>query len=231
MNNVAIIIARGGSKRIPKKNVKDFLGKPIIIYSIEAAIESELFDEVMVSTDDIEIADIAKKSGASVPFYRSFENSDDFATTSDVLIEVLNKYISLGVRFKYCCCIYPTAPFVTSTKLIKSFELIKTNNAYSVIPICEYSFPILRTFGVENNRVFYHYPEYERTRSQDLPLSYHDCGQFYFLDVEKFLHKKSLVDRESLGLIVPQIECQDIDTLEDWDIAELKFNYIKNKFK
>ncbi len=226
MNNLCIIPARGGSKRIPRKNIKDFLGKPIIAYSILAAIESNLFDEVMVSTDDIEIAEIALKYGASVPFLRSEQNSNDYATTADVLIEVLKVYHNIGKTFDNCCCVYPTAPFVTTNKLIKSYNLLKLNNALSIIPICTFSFPILRSFGMENNKIFYNYPEYEWTRSQDLPKSYHDCGQFYFFNVIKFLEYQSLVGNETYGIEVPELEVQDIDTLEDWKIAEFKYRIL-----
>ena len=227
--NLCIISARGGSKRIPRKNIKDFLGKPIIAYSIEAALQSKIFDEVMISTDDHEIAEIALKYGALVPFYRSSKNSNDYSTTADVVVEVLNDYQKLGKSFNNCCCIYPTAPFITPTKLINSYDLLLQKNALSIIPICAFSFPILRSFGMENNEIFYNYPEHERSRSQDLPKSYHDCGQFYFFNVLKFLEHKSLVGKETYGIEVPELEFQDIDTLDDWKIAEFKYR-IMNGF-
>ncbi len=229
MGNIAVIIARGGSKRIPKKNIKEFLGKPIITYSIEAALKSNLFDEVMVSTDDMQIAEFANKFGANVPFLRSSKNSNDFATTVDVLIEVLNEYKKIGKEFEKCCCIYPTAPFVTPIKLKKAYEYLNIQNAYSVIPICEFSFSIYRSFGKNLDKIYYNYPEFEKSRSQDLPKSYHDCGQFYFFDVVKFLKKKSLVSNETIGLEVSQIEVQDIDNIDDWLIAEMKYNLLQKK--
>ena len=153
MSAIAVITARGGSKRIPGKNKKEFLGKPIICYSIEAALESGLFEEVMVSTDDEEIAEIAKKTGASVPFMRSAKTSDDYATTDDVLMEVLEEYEKMGRDFAYMACIYPTAPFVTAEKLEEAFRLLKENNASGVMPVVRFSFPPQRGMAVKNGRL------------------------------------------------------------------------------
>ena len=174
---IAIITACGGSKRIPKKNIKEFCGKPIIAYSIEAAIKSEKFSEVMVSTNSQEIAEIAKKYGAKVPFLRSERTSDDYATTSDVLLEVISRYKEQGREFQYICCIYPTAPFVTKEKLTEAIELIDTKKALAVMPIVEFSYPPQRCYVMNaNSSIEYKYPQYARSRSQDLEKQYHDAG-------------------------------------------------------
>lgn len=229
MNNLAIITARGGSKRIPRKNIKQFLGKPIIAYSIEAAIEANIYKEIMVSTDDAEIASIAQMYGASVPFFRSKEMSDDFAITADVISEVLNEYRRIGQQFDVVSCIYPTAPFVTSSKLLEAYYLLEKSGADSVIPITKFSFPIWRSFGAKDGKLFFNWPENANKRSQDLPPAFHDCGQFYFLRVEEFIKSKKLITNNTLGLEVPESEVQDIDNEEDWKIAEIKYSFIQKK--
>lgn len=186
MSAVVIITARGGSKRIPKKNIKDFCGKPIIAYSIEAALESNLFDEVMVSTDSEEIAEVAKRYGAKVPFMRSEKNSDDYATTADVLQEVISKYEKLGQSFDTMCCIYPTAPFVTGDKLKQAHKVFATSEADMLESVVKFSFPPQRAFVLRDGQLEYRYPECAPMRSQDLEDWYHDAGQFYFYDVDKF---------------------------------------------
>lgn len=226
-NNLAIITARGGSKRIPRKNIKLFLGKPIIQYSIEAAINSGCFDEVMVSTDDQEIADLAISLGAKVPFKRSEITSNDFATTSEVILEVLLDYEKKSKVFQYACCIYPTAPFVTSKKLKAAFELMKIKKAASVIPITKFSFPIWRSFKLEDEKLSYNWPENALKRSQDFVSTYHDAGQFYFLNVQEFFKAKKLVTDNTYGFEIPETEMQDIDTEDDWRLAEIKFKNIK----
>lgn len=223
---VAVITARGGSKRIPRKNIKEFCGKPIIAYSIEAAIESSIFDEVMVSTDDEEIAEIAKKCGAKVPFVRSKENANDFATTTDVLLEVIDSYKMTGKEFSFLCCIYPTAPFVTSNKLKSAMELLKEETVQTVMPVVEFSFPPLRGMYIRDEKLKYCHPEYAFTRSQDLERMYHDCGQFYCIKVDDFLREKKLVMSNTKAIIVPEREVQDIDTEEDWTIAEMKYRLL-----
>ncbi len=228
---VAIITARGGSKRIPKKNIKPFHGKPIIAYSIEEALKSGVFDEVMVSTDDEEIARVAKEYGAIVPFIRSAKTSDDYATTADVIKEVLERYKEAGKNFDFACCIYPTAPFVSAEKLNKAFELLIKQEADSVIPITKFSFPIWRSFKMDGEKISYNWPEFAPKRSQDLPPSYHDCGQFYFLRTDKFLETNKLVTDNTLGIEVPETEVQDIDTVEDWTIAEIKYGFLQNAEK
>ena len=218
--SVAIITARGGSKRIPRKNIKEFMGKPIIAYSILAALESGVFDEVMVSTDDQEIADVAIKYGATVPFFRSKETSDDISNTNDVLKEVLSVYKNTGTNFKYACCIYPTAPFVTAEKLRKALKMLTESGADSVIPVTEFSFPILRSFNMDkNSKIAFNWPENATVRSQDLAPAYHDCGQYYFFDVERFLANGRLVSDNTLGIITSPIEVQDIDNEDDWKVA------------
>ncbi len=223
---VAIITARGGSKRIPGKNIRNFSGKPIIQYSIEAALQSGIFEEVMVSTDDPEIASVARGCGATIPFMRSAETSDDHATTAAVLEEVLLQYQHLRKDFEYGCCLYPTAPFVTADKLVRAYELLIANQADSVIPVTRFSFPIWRSFKMEGGRIAYNWPENASRRSQDLPPAFHDCGQFYFFNVARFLESKSLVTANSFGLQVPESEVQDIDNEEDWRIAEIKFSFL-----
>lgn len=228
MNNIAIITARGGSKRIPRKNIKNFLGKPIIAYSIEASLQSGIFQEVMVSTDDAEIAEVAKKYGAKVPFMRSAKNSDDFATTADVLTEVLENYAQLGQNFQYACCLYPTAPFVTAEKLQKAFQLLTESNADSVVPVAAFSYPIWRSLKIENGKLQMNFPENLNKRSQDLPPAYHDVGQFYFFQVAKFLSTKRLFSDFSVPLHISELEMQDIDNETDWKLAELKYQLLKN---
>lgn len=229
MKTIAIITARGGSKRIPRKNIKPFLGKPIIQYSIEAALKADCFDEIMVSTDDKEIADFAGSCGAKVPFLRSVKNADDYSTTADVLVEVLNEYKNLGQEFDYACCIYPTAPFVTDEKLKLAYNKIITNESYSVVPVVRFGFPILRSFKMENEYVSLNWPEHVNTRSQDLAPAFHDAGQFYFLDVKTFLNDKKIFTSKTIGIEMPESEVQDIDNEEDWKIAEIKFTFLKQR--
>jgi len=228
LKKIAIIPARGGSKRIPRKNIKDFLGEPIIAYSIEAALKSELFDEVMVSTDDKEIAEVAKKYGASVPFMRSKENANDFATTADVLIEVLVEYKKLGKNFEYMCCIYPTAPFVTSQKLKDTYKLLMKNNVDSVIPVVKFSYPIQRAFRINDmDQLEYIWPENVDKRSQDLGPAYHDAGQFYWAKTQCFAEMQSLACGLTVPFVLSEIEVQDIDNKIDFKLAELKYKLIK----
>ena len=224
MSNIAIITARGGSKRIPKKNIKEFCGKPIIAYSIEAALSSGSFHEVMVSTDSEEINVIAEQYGASVPFLRSEATSNDFATTADVLEEVINSYKKIGKTFDSFACIYPTAPFVTGSRLAEAIEIL--NDADSVLSVVKFRFPPQRAFVNRDGNVTFQYPEYERARSQDLEPIYHDCGQFYMCKVEPFLEHHSLILPVTKPYILPEEEVQDIDTMSDWEIAEAKYKVL-----
>ena len=223
MSRVAIITARGGSKRIPRKNIKEFCGKPIIAYSIEAALKSGLFDEVMVSTDDKEIADIAVKYGASVPFMRSSEMAGDFAPTKEVIKEVLNAYKDSGREFDTFVCIYPTAPFVTAEKLNSALDLFEKNNADALLPVVKYSFPPQRCFVIDGEKLKYKWPENELARSQDLEPFYHDAGQYYMMKSSVLFSEDTLVPHNTTPLVVDEMEVQDIDTFEDWKIAEIKY--------
>lgn len=225
---LAIIPARGGSKRIPQKNIKAFLGKPIIAYSINTAIDSGLFDEVMVSTDDEDIAQISKECGAKVPFLRSKKNSDDFATTSDVLLEVIENYRSNNKTIDYVCCIYPTAPLVKSKKLNEAFEQLNTNHFDAVFPVVRFSYPILRSLKMLDGKVQLNWPEHLNSRSQDLPPAFHDSGQFYWIKVDSFLKTKKIMSDNCGGIEISEIETQDIDNEVDWKLAELKYQLLAN---
>ena len=226
MHNRAIITARGGSKRIPRKNLKPFLGKPIIAYSIAAAQKSGLFDEVMVSTDDPEIADLARDLGAEVPFMRSAKTSDDYATTADVLVEVLRAYEERGEPSEYACCIYPTAPFVTAEKLRAAFDKLIETGADTGLPITTFGFPIWRSFKREGEKVAFNWPENALKRSQDLEPAYHDVGQFYFFRCDAMLRTGTLIPHKTVGYLVSASEAQDIDTEEDWELAEIKYRQL-----
>lgn len=226
---IAVITARGGSKRIPGKNIRSFCGKPILVYSIEAAQEAEIFDEIMVSTEDSEIAELAEYYGAKIPFLRSKENAGDYAATADVLTEVLNRYQQCGRKFQYGCCIYPTAPFVTGKKLRSAMELLEQGETESVIPVTAFSFPPLRGMYVENGTAKYAFPGYEKKRSQDIPVMYHDCGQFYCFRVEEFLKHGALVTERTKALVTPELEVQDIDNEQDWKLAEMKFQLMRKE--
>ena len=219
--NIAIITARGGSKRIPKKNIKSFCGKPIIAYSIKAALDSGLFDKVMISTDSEEIAEIAKQYGASVPFLRSKETSTDYATTADVILEVLTK---IEAHFDCFTCIYPTAPFITPQKLIAAMKVFTEAKADSCVSVVKYSFPPQRGFQIRQGYIRYQYPEFERIRSQDIEPIYHDCGQFYICSTDEFLKRHTLILPKTVPYIIEEEEVQDIDTISDWDIAEMKYS-------
>ncbi len=227
MSSVAIITARGGSKRIPRKNIKEFCGKPIIAYSIEAAIGSGIFDEVMVSTDDVEIADIAKAFGAKVPFFRSEKTSNDFATTADVISEVLDKYEKMGKSFDYACCVYPTAPFITAEKLKLAMEKLQSEGGDSAMPVVKFSFPPQRCLVINDGSLEYKWPENMNKRSQDLEPFYHDCGQYYVLKVDSFRKFGQIVGGKVIPIITPDTEVQDIDEMSDWQIAELKFKLMR----
>lgn len=227
MKSIAIITARGGSKRIPRKNIKDFLGKPIIAYSIEKAIMSKVFDVVMVSTEDDEIAGIARKYGAEVPFMRSRETANDYATTADVVKEVLEEYRKMGQEFEYACCIYPTAPFITVENLQKAMKLMCENNPVEIIPVVPFSFPPQRSFVIDKQfHMKYKHPEYMNSRSQDLEKYYHDAGQFYVYNVKEYLKKNGQIAEGIMPVILKETEVQDIDTEEDWKMAEFKYQML-----
>jgi pseudaminic acid cytidylyltransferase len=229
MSNLAIIPARGGSKRIPRKNIKDFLGKPIIAYSIEAAQKSGLFEEVMVSTDNKEIVRIAEKYRAKVPFMRSNENSNDYAGLSKVCLEVVNNYLKKNIKFDYICCILSTAPFIKVENLIKAKNIIEKEKYDCVFTLVKYDYPIQRSFIRNNNFFVMKWPENISKRSQDIEESYHDAGQFYFIKTSALLKEKKLFTKKSGAVILRNIEAQDIDTEDDWKLAEIKYKFFKQK--
>lgn len=228
--NIAIITARGGSKRIPRKNIKDFLGKPIIYYSIKAALESKIFETVMVSTDDEEIAELSVKYGAEVPFLRSAVTSNDLATTEDVIKEVILEYQKIGKKFDCICCIYPTAPFVTGEKIRQAMDALWSSIADSIIPVVKFSYPPQRSIVIRNKKVTMKYPEFIETRSQDLEQWYHDCGQFYCVKTHAFLKYEELLTDNSIPFLISDLEVQDIDTEEDWKLAEMKYMMLHGGF-
>ena len=220
---IAIITARGGSKRIPKKNIKEFCGKPIIAYSIRAALDSEIFDEVMVSTDSEEIAEIARAYGAKVPFMRSAKTSDDFATTADVLMEVLERYQEMDRTFDVMSCIYPTAPFVTPQKLQSAYDTLKKEQAVMAMPVVAFSYPPQRSYVLNGNMLEMKWKENYNKRSQDLEKMYHDAGQFYMYQVDAFVRLKGQMTESIVPVIVDEMEVQDIDNETDWKLAEQKY--------
>lgn len=226
MKTVAIITARGGSKRIPRKNIKPFLGKPIIEYSIDVALKAGIFDEIMVSTDDEEIAQAAKKAGASVPFMRSEETANDYATTADVVDEVLRSYERIGKKFDYACIIYPTAPFITVNSVKTAMMMLEQEKSDCVIPVVKFSFPPQRCVVVKEGRLVPKWPEYMNMRSQDLEPYYHDCGQFSCINVESFKEQKTIWMKDVVPFIQDESTVQDIDTEEDWVIAEMKYRIL-----
>lgn len=224
MNNLAIIPARGGSKRIPKKNIRNFVGIPILSYSIRVAIESNLFDEIMVSTDDDEIAEMAIRYGAKVPFVRSDKTSNDFATLSQVIDEVLSMYKNINIDFVNFCCILATAPFISVEDLEDSYQELLKSKYDTIRPITRFSYPIQRSFRLKkDNGVEWFFPEFENIRSQDIEDAYHDAGLFYWGKTSVGLNTAS---RGSI--IIPEFKCQDIDTEDDWTLAEMKYRLIHN---
>lgn len=229
MRKIAIITARGGSKRIPRKNIKEFCGKPILAYSIEAARTSGLFDTVMVSTDDREIAELARKYGAEVPFFRSERTAGDFATTNDVLLEVLEEYEKRGECYDLGCCIYPTAPFVTAAKLKDALGRLEGSGADTLIPVVAFSYPPQRAMVVREDRLVFESPQYLDSRSQDLEPHYHDVGQFYLFYTEAFRRNGKLMVGNIMPYVVSEMEVQDIDNQTDWEIAEIKYRCMEGR--
>lgn len=222
--NIAIIPARGGSKRIPRKNIQLFAGKPIIAYSILAAKYSGLFDRIIVSTDDKEIASIAKEWGAEVPFMRPAELSGDYTGTMEVIQHSINQLESIGNQMEYVCCIYATAPFVTASALCNAYNQLQTTQSDYVFTVTTFPFPVQRALFInEANRLDCLYPEYRYTRSQDLTEAYHDAGQFYFGKTSAFKAAVPLFSPAASPLILPREIVQDIDTPEDWQRAELLY--------
>ena len=229
MKALALITARGGSKRIPRKNIKDFNGKPIIAYSIEAALGSGVFDEVMVSTDDEEIAEISRSYGAQVPFLRSEKTSNDYATTSDVINEVISEYEKRGKRFDILTCIYPTAPFITAERLRAAVEELKASDADCLIPVVRFSYPPQRAMEIREGKLVFRQPENLSKRSQDLEPHFHDAGQFYVVRTESFKKNHGIMVGDILPMELSELEVQDIDNEVDWKLAELKYNLLKEE--
>lgn len=223
---IAIIPARGGSKRIPRKNIKLFHGKPLIAYSIEAALKSELFDKVIVTTDDEEIASIAKKYGAEVPFIRPKELSDDFTNTKDVIDHALSYFEERGEKYDYECTIYATAPLLQPKYLIEGFVALKNSDAINAFSATTMPFPIQRTFKLDKNgRCEMFWPQNYQTRSQDLEEAYQDAGQFYWTKLDK-TSNEIMFSKDSIPIILPRHLVQDIDTLEDWERAEFMYKAV-----
>ena len=221
---VAIIPARGQSKRIPKKNTKLFAGKPIISYSINVAKNTKIFDKIIVTTDSEEIAQISDSYGADTPFMRPAELADDYTPTALVIIHTLQWLKDRGKIVNYFCCIYPTAPFLNTKYLIKGFELLREENAVTAFSVTTFPFPLFRALKVTNmGYLEMFWPEYRDKRSQDLPQAYHDAGQFYWGNTEKFLRGKALYTEKSVPIVLPRFLVHDIDTLEDWETAEKMF--------
>jgi len=225
---VAIIPARGSSKRIPRKNLKPFFGVPIIQYSIKAALVSECFDEVMVSTEDAEIATVSQSLGATVPFLRSAKNADDMAMFADVIEEVLLEYKKRGIEFTYFCCILATVPFISSQRLKEGFEKITQTDADSVFTVSRLSYPIQQALKIDGEKVSMMWPENYNVRSQDFVPAYQDSGQFYWMRVDSFFEQKRLFAKNSVPLEIPETEVQDIDTEADWQMAEVKYKILNN---
>ena len=224
---IAIIPARGGSKRIPKKNIKNFYGKPLIVYSIEVAKRTKLFDKIVVSTDSEEIAEIAKFHGAYVPFIRPKELSDDYTGTETVIEHALEYFKNQGEEFDFLCTIYATAPLLQEKYLKNGYETLKNSNAVNAFSATSMPFPIQRTFKInKNGRCEMFFPEHYATRSQDLVEAYQDAGQFYWKKLNK-ISNEIMFGKDSIPIILPRYLVQDIDTLEDWKRAELMYEVLK----
>lgn len=224
---IAVIPARGGSKRIPRKNIRPFCGKPIIAYSIDAARESGLFDEIVVSTDDEEIAGVARGFGATTPFIRPKEISDDFTGTNAVVKHAVGWFNQCGHDISHACCIYATAPLIQPRYLQEGHDALIRSDAAFAFSVTSYAFPIQRAVRVApSGRIDPFQPEHRLTRSQDLEPAYHDAGQFYWGTAAAFLDDVPLFSEQSIGIVLPRLYVQDIDTLEDWEQAEYMFQAI-----
>lgn len=221
---IAIIPARGGSKRIPRKNIKAFHGKPMIAYSIEAAQKSGCFDRIIVSTDDQEIADAALKYGAEVPFLRPADIADDYATTMDVMVHAIQYLAKENISPEFVCCIYATAPFILADDLRKGLGILNEPNVEYAFSATSFPFPIQRAIKLtEQGDVEMFSEQYADTRSQDLVEAYHDAGQFYWGKTSAFLARKAIFAEHSKVVLLPRKRVQDIDTVEDWELAEALF--------
>ena len=220
---IAVIPARGGSKRVPRKSVKDFLGKPVIAFAIETLRESELFGHIVVSTDDEEIAGIARQYGAEVPWRRPAELSDDIATTDSVVAHAVVECTALYGAFDQGCCVYPVNPLLTAEMLRQGLAELERRRAASAFPVVPYDFPLEQALLLEDGRPRFRWPEAVCKRSQDLPVHYHDAGMFYWFDVGRFQQEPALFSNDSVAFEVDPLLCQDVNTPEDWALAELKY--------
>jgi len=230
MSTIAIIPARGGSKRIPRKNIKLFGGLPMIAHSLRAAREAGVFDRIVVSTDDAEIADIAGQHGAEVPFLRPPELANDFAGTDAVIIHALDWFTSQGETVENFCCIYPTAPFIRATDIRRGLDTLRDLAAATAFSVTTYPYTIFRSLKIdERGRAAMFWPENFPKRSQDLPEAYHDAGQFYWGNTEKYLIERRLFSSNSVPIIISRNRVQDIDTPEDWDVAERMYLALQSR--
>ena len=227
---LAIIPARGGSKRIKNKNLIDFFGKPMISYSIDVAHKTKLFDRIFVSTDSPKIAKVVKKNNIEIPFYRSKKNSSDKATIRDVLLEVLYNLKKNNQNFRYCCCIYPTAIFIKKKQILKSFKLLIRNKLHSVLTISKSENVILKSLSKnKNDMIKMNHPKYKNKMSQYFKDNYYDAGQFFWLDVNSFLKSKNIITKKTGSTVIPNIMCQDINNKSDLDQAKFKYRYLQSK--
>jgi N-acylneuraminate cytidylyltransferase len=221
---LAVIPARGGSKRIPRKNIREFCGKPIIAWSIEAAFQSKCFDQVIVSTDDPEIADVARRFGAEVPFLRPAELADDYTGTAAVVRHAIEWFEENGVTYEEVCCIYATAPFIRAEDIRSGLEILHSGDADYAFTVTSFPFPIQRAVKITSSgRIEMFYPEYYNARSQDLEEAFHDAGQFYWGKSSTWKEGTLMFSDKTVPIILPRYRVQDIDTLEDWDRAEMMF--------
>ena len=228
--NVCIIPARGGSKRIPKKNIREFCGKPMIAYSIDAARACGIFDRIIVTTDSAEIKSVAERYGAEVPFLRPAELSDDHASTDSVILHVLKWLKGNGAQPEYACCLYATAPFVQPDYLIQGLDVLKSSHATSAFSVTSFPFSIFRGMKINSGgSLEMFWPKHRLTRSQDLPEAYHDAGQFYWLNVSRYLESPKVYAPDSMPVVLPRHLVQDIDTEEDWIRAELMYSTLFEK--
>lgn len=230
---LAVIPARGGSKRIPRKNIKPFGGKPMIAWSIHTAIQSECFDRILVSTDDPEIAIIAKEHGAEVPFLRPAELSDDNTGTIPVVAHAINWHNQQYQPALEVCCIYATAPFMQAEDLQRGLQMLRDSGSEYAFSVTSYAFPIQRAIRITpEHRIEMFHPEHFNTRSQDLEEAWHDAGQFYWGKAQAWLDQKPLFSPDSTPIPLPRFRVQDIDTPEDWERAErmlMLFNHQKHQ--
>lgn len=226
---LAVIPARGESKRIPRKNIKAFCGKPIIAWSIEAAEASACFDRIIVSTDDREIAETALEYGAEAPFLRPAELCDDHTPTAPVIAHAIHWHRDQGLEPEHVCCIYATAPFVQAADLSAGLSLLKESDSNFAVAVTRYGFPIQRAVRLNaSGRIEMFHPEHLNTRSQDLPEAFHDAGQFYWGRADAWLEGRSLLSEQAVPILLPRVRVQDIDTPEDWAQAETMFRALQD---